>query len=156
MVLKTLMKLIAVKTIAGLAIRLIIAGGIGYVVYSIFRMLRKEDYTIMELAVPPLDKLETNEYAYGCPINGYRCEPSMIYKIELQGKGIFKHLKYVKYKLVDSENIVRYSGLYKNLEGVKVGSYVTFDNGQEYIITSLDTVNVPTDCPTVRRDKLME
>jgi len=112
---------------------------------------RKEGFKLIELVTPPLEKIKTEEHGYGCRINGYRCEPIMIYKIELQGKGIFNYMKYLKYKMIDNENIVRYTGLYRGLEGVPVGSYLTFDNGQEYVITTLDTISPTKDCPTVRR-----
>ena len=103
----------------------------------------RESFKLIELVTPPLDILETSEYAYGCQINGYKCDPHMIYKVVLQGKGLFQHMKYLKYKIIDTDNIVRYSGLFRGTEGLPVGSYVTFDNGKEMIITSLDVNSVP-------------
>ena len=116
-------------------------------------MVVRENFTIIDLIVPPLQKLSTDEYAYGCPINGYKCSPTMIYMVKLQGKAPQDYMRYVKYKMIDQYNVTRYSGLYKNLEGLSVGSYVTFDNGQDFVITSLDTMNdQPEDCPAIRKD----
>ena len=114
-------------------------------------MSRRESFKLIDLVTPPLEIIKSEEFGYCCPINGYKCEPSMIYKIYMQGKEVFKHMKYVKYKLIDSQNVVRYSGLYKDLDELQIGSYIIFDNGQEYIVTTLDVNSVPSDCPTIRR-----
>ena len=108
------------------------------IVFLLSMIFRREGFTIIDLVVPPLEKISTDEYAWGCPINGYKCQPTMIYMVKLQGQSPQDYMKYVKYKLIDKDNVVRYSGLYNKLEGLKVGSYVIFDNGQEYIISSLD------------------
>jgi len=157
MVFKTIIKLLTVKSLAQRMINILILssilGGLSLFIFIIIKMIRGENFTIIDLVVPPLRKVSTNEYAYGCPINGYKCQPTMIYIVRLQGQGAQDYMKYVKYKLIDKDNVVRYSGLYKKLEGLKVGSYVTFDNGQEFIISSLDTNNdQPEDCPAIRKD----
>ena len=157
MIFKTIIKLLTVKSLTQRIINLIlislILGGSSMMLYMIIKMIMGEKFTIIDLVVPPLENLGCNEYAYGCPINGYRCTPTMIYKCLLQGKAPQDYMKYLKYKIIDKDNVVRYSGLYKNLDGLKLGSYVTFDNGQEYVITSLDPENdEPADCPAIRRN----
>lgn len=127
------------------------------IVVSITMVLMKEPFmeyfTVIDLVVPPLKQISCDEYAYGCPINGYRCTPTMIYICLLQGQTPQENMKYVKYKIIDKDNVVHYSGLYKNIEGLKIGSYVVMDNGQEFYITSLDTDNdQPADCPAIRKD----
>ena len=128
-------------------------GGLVIFILFIINMVRREGYQIIDLVVPPLEKISTEEYGYGCHINGYRCQPEMIYIIRLEGQGAQHYMKYVKYKLIDKDNVTRYSGLYNNLSGLKVGEYVTFDNGSDYIINSLDPENdQPADCPAIRKD----
>ena len=123
------------------------------IVVVVKMIIGRERFQIIDLVVPPLEKISTEEYAYGCHINGYRCQPEMIFIIRLQGKGSQNYMRYVKYKLIDKDNVTRYSGLYDNLDGLKVGEYVTFDNGSDYIINSLDTDNdQPADCPAIRKD----
>lgn len=108
-----------------------------------------EEFKSVQLIVPHLDFVGCEEYAYGCRINGVNIEPLQIYKCLLEGKSN-KSIQYIKYKIIDNDNVVRYSGLFKEIEGLQVGDYITFDNGQELIITSLDTNNIPESCPTIR------
>jgi hypothetical protein len=124
------------------------------IIYIIMRMMKKEseeEFKSVELIVPPLQLSGCEEYAYGCKINGYNMEPLMIFKCLLEGREN-KDIQYIKYKIIDNDNVVRYSGLFKEIEGLQVGSYITFDNGQELIITSLDTNMPPQGCPTVRQE----
>jgi hypothetical protein len=114
------------------------------------RKVTEEEFKSVELIVPPLELSGCEEYAWGCKINGYNIEPLQIYKCLLEGKSN-KTIQYIKYKIIDNDNVVRYSGLFKEIEGLQVGSYITFDNGQELIITSLDTNMPPQGCPTVRQ-----
>ena len=116
--------------------------------------MRKEGFQIIDLIVPPLEQISCDEHGYGCRINGVNIEPMMIYKCLLQGKDNKSDTKYLKYKIIDKDNVVRYSGLYNKLEGVKKGEYITFDNGQEYIVSSLDTVSVPQHCAPNRLRQL--
>lgn len=111
---------------------------------------KEEEFKSVELIVPSLELVGCEEFCWGCKINGYNIEPLMIYKCLLQGKEN-KDIQYIKYKIVDTDNVVRYSGLYKEIEGLQVGEYITFDNGQEFIITSLDVMNIPEGCPTIRQ-----
>ena len=157
MFLTKLIKLLTVGSLLQRLIKLIVllltVGGSIILLIMLIRMIRGEGFTIIDLITPPLEHLGCEEYAYGCPINGYRCTPTMIYKCLLRGVAPQDYMKYVKYKIIDSQNVVRYSGLYKNIDGLKLGSYVTFDNGQEYVINSLDVENdQPQDCPAIRKD----
>ena len=106
------------------------------VVLLLSMMFRREGFTILDLVIPPLEKVSTEEYAYACPINGYKCQPQMIYMVKMQGQSPKEHMRYIKYKLIDRDNVVRYSGLYKTDEGLKVGSYLTFDNDRSGIFSS--------------------
>ena len=124
------------------------------IILVIMSMCNREDFQVIDLIVPPLDEVSCVEYAYGCRINGYRVEPLMVYKCLLQGKDNKEDIKYLKYKIIDTDNVTRYSGLYNNLEGVKVGEYITFDNGQEYIVSTLDVVSLPKACATIRMKQL--
>jgi hypothetical protein len=119
----------------------------------VYRIIAKkiESFTIVNMLIPPLKQNSIIKYAYACPINGYRCKPRIVHKIELSGQGKFSNMKFQKYKIVDVENVVRYSGLYKSND-LPIGSYVVFDNGQEYIITSFDIEKEPEDCPPNRRE----
>ena len=123
---------------------------VSFFVYKFFTMKKKEEFTIEDMLIPPLAQTGSAEYGYVCPVNGYRCKPRLVYKIDLEGQGDFAYQKYQKYKIVDEENIVRYSGLYQ-AAALPVGSYIIFDNGQEYLLTTLDTGIDPPDCPPVRR-----
>ena len=145
--LKAIMKLLKDRRVQGGI--LIIA-----VILCIIICMRKEGFQIIDLIVPPLEQVSCDEYAYGCRINGYRVDPVMIYKCSLQGKDNKEDKKYLKYKIIDSNNVVRYSGLYNDLEGVKKGEYITFENGQEYIISTLDIVSQPQACATIRHRSL--
>ena len=142
---KLLIKLLTMK----LLINILLIMGAGGLMYKLVMLIRGGSFPITDLVVPPLEQVSCEEYAYGCKINGYRCEPSMVYKCEMQGG----NKKYIKYKIIDSDNLVNYTGLYNNL-GIKVGDYIIFSNGQEYIITSLDMVSEPEDCPMVRKSSL--
>ena len=108
-----------------------------------------EEFKSVQLIVPHLDFVGCDEYAWGCRINGVNIEPLMIYKCLLESKD--KNIQYIKYKIIDIDNVTRYSGLFKEIEGLQVGDYITFDNGQELIITSLDVNNMPDGCPTIRQ-----
>jgi len=120
----------------------------------IYKRIMGEGFQVIDLIVPPLEQVSCVEHAYGCRINGYRVEPMLVYKCLYQGKDNKEDIKYLKYKIVDSDNVTRYTGLYNNLEGVKVGEYITFDNGQEYVIGSLDIESEPKACATIRMRQL--
>ena len=130
-ILKQAMKLLKDRRVQGSIV--IIA-----VILCIFLCMRKENFEVIDLIVPPLEQISCIEHGYGCKINGVSIEPLMIYKCSLQGKDNKSDIKYLKYKIIDNDNVTRYSGLYKNLEGVGQGEYIIFDNGQEYIVSSLD------------------
>jgi len=146
-ILKSLMDLIKDRRVQGSII--VIA-----VIICVILCMRKEGFQVIDLIVPPLEQISCDEHGYGCRINGISIEPLMIYKCSLQGKDNKSDTKYLKYKIIDKDNVTRYSGLYKNLEGVKQGEYITFDNGQEYIVSSLDTVSAPKQCAPNRLRQL--
>ena len=145
--LKQLMDLIKDRRVQGVIV--VIAA-----IVCVICCMRREGFQVIDLIVPPLEQTSCDEYAYGCRINGYRIDPLMIYKCSLQGKDNKSDKKYLKYKIIDTDNVVRYTGLYNNLEGVKLGEYLTFENGQEYIVSSLDVVSQPQPCKTIRMKEL--
>lgn len=112
---------------------------------------RMERFTINDMLIPPLEEVSDIVYGYGCPINGYKCKPTLISRIDFKGKGPFGQEKYARYKILDDEKIIRYSFLYDGDSKLGKGDYIIFDNGQEYVITSRDTENEPTDCPAHRQ-----
>ncbi len=146
-ILKLLMDLIKDRRVQGSII--IIA-----VIICIVICLRREQFEVIDLIVPPLEQTSCVEYGYGCRINGVSIEPLMIYKCSLQGKGNNSYIKYLKYKIIDKDNLIHYTGLYNNLEGIKKGQYITFDNGQEYIVSTLDVLSVPSQCAPYRVNHL--
>ena len=147
-VLKQLMDLIKDRRVQG---SIVVIAAITCVILC---CMRKEGFQVIDLIVPPLEQTSCDEYGYGCRINGVNIEPLMIYKCSLQGKDNKSDIKYLKYKIIDKNNVTRYSGLYNSLEGVKQGEYITFENGQEYIVSSLDTVSAPKQCAPNRLRQL--
>ena len=147
--LKVIMKLMTRENIITVTLLLIL------VTYA-YKLATREDFQVIDLVVPPLEQKSCEEYAYGCKVNAYKCEPFTIYQCVLQGIGEHSDVYYLKYKMIDEENVVHYTGLYNNLDGLRVGMYVIFDNGQEYVITSLDMESQPEDCPTVRHRSLKQ
>lgn len=128
------------------------------VIVIIINMIRKkkEKFTIDYLLIPPLEEKDEEHYGYACPINGYNCEPTKLYKVNYVGKYQFRDIELCRYKMVDKEGIERYSGLYGVNSKLRIGSYVIFNNGQEYVVTSTNPYKIPSDCPTKRRKDLKE
>lgn len=133
------------KKIIGISLVIIII--ICVIKMAMKKKKEEEEFKSVQLIVPHLDFVGCEEYSWGCRINGVNIEPLQIYKCLLESKD--KKIQYIKYKIIDIDNVTRYSGLFKEIEGLQVGDYITFDNGQELIITSLAN-NIPESCPTIR------
>ena len=145
----------SLKSISMPAISTVVLGSIllllSFFVYRIIMKVKQESFTIVDMLIPPLKQESSIEYGYVCPVNGYRCKPKLVYKIVLSGNGKYADMRFQKYKIIDDENLVRYSGLYQS-DDLPIGSYIVFDNGQEYVLTSFDVTSEPMDCPPVRRE----
>lgn len=158
-IVSSLLKLFAVRTISEFLIALllcILILGLAYwLLYLLYRLIFGERFAnILDVIIPPLDEIAAMDYAYGCPLNGYQCTPTRIRKINLQGKGIYNNMYFSKYELTDKDDIIRYSGLYDGWTGVKAGSYVTFDNGQDWLIATTNIDELPSNCAAIKKQAL--